>query len=83
MGTDSIRVTLNEQSGKKYSTNQLELIAVVWSVDRVEHYLLSKEFIIATDHKALTSALLEKRSNKTYQYRLTRWWTECYQISLK
>ena len=52
---------------KKYSTNELELLAVVWSVDRFKHYLQGKEFILATDHKALTSALgninLTKRNN--------------------
>ena len=63
---------LNTQE-KKYSTNELELLAVVWSVDRFKHYFLGKEFVIATDHKALVSALDENRSNKTYQSRLTRW----------
>ena len=51
----------------------MELLAVVWSVDRFKHYLLGKEFVIATDHKALVSALDENKSNKTYQSRLTRW----------
>ena len=54
---------------KKYSTNELELLAVVWSVDRFKHCLLGKEFVIATDHKALVSALVENKSNKTYQSR--------------
>ena len=63
---------LNSQE-KKYSTNELELLAVVWAVDRFKHYLLGKEFVIATDHKTLTSALGEHRSNKTYHSRLTRW----------
>ena len=63
---------MNSQE-KKYSINELELLAVVWAVDRFKHYLLGKEFVIATDHKALTSALGEHRSNKTYQSRLTRW----------
>ena len=35
--------------------------------------MLGKEFILATDHKALTSALGEHKSNKTYQSRLKRW----------
>ena len=34
---------------------------------------MGKEFILATDHEALTSALGEYKSNKTYQSRLTRW----------
>ena len=63
---------LNNQE-KKYSTNKLELLAVVWAVDRFKHYLLGKEFVIVTDQKALTSALEDNRSNKTYQSRLTRW----------
>ena len=63
---------LNSQE-KKYSTHELELLEVVYSVDRFKHYLLGKEFIIATDHKALSSALEENRWNKTYQSRLTRW----------
>ena len=63
---------LNNQE-KTYSTNVLELLAVVWAVDRFKHYLLGKEFVIVTDHKVLTSALEGNRSNKTYQSRLTRW----------
>ena len=58
---------------KKYTTNELELLAVISAVDSFSQYLLGKEFVIATDHKALTSALGEHRSNKTYQSRLTRW----------
>ena len=63
---------LNTQE-KKYTINELELLAVVWSVDRLKHYLLGKELVIATDHRALVSALDEHKSNKTYQSRLTRW----------
>ena len=62
---------LNTQE-KRNSTNELELLSVVWSVDRFKHYLLGREFTIETDHKALTSALSENRANKTYQSRLTR-----------
>ena len=51
----------------------MELLAVVWSVDRFKHYLLGKEFVIATDQKALVSAPDENKSKKTYQSRLTRW----------
>ena len=73
MDTDSNLLAGFEYPRKKYSTNELKLPAVVWAVDRFKHYLLGDEFVIATDHKALTSALGENRSNKTYQSRLTRW----------
>ena len=46
---------------------------MVWSVDRFKYYFLGKKFNLATDHKALTPALGEHKSNKTYQSRLTRW----------
>ena len=58
---------------KKDSTNELELLAVVWAVNRYKHYLLGKTFTIATDHKALLSALDGNKSNETYQSGLTRW----------
>ena len=73
LDTDCIRFSVFKCSRKKIFYHELELLAVVWAVDRFKHYLLGKEFVIATDHKALTSALGEHRSNKTYQSRLTRW----------
>ena len=51
----------------------MELVAVVWAVDSYKLYLLGKSFTIATDHKALTSALDSNKSNKIYQSRFTRW----------
>ena len=57
----------------RYSTNELELLAVVWSLEQFKYYLYGTEFILQTDHQALLSALKENRGNKTYQSRLTRW----------
>ena len=57
----------------RYSTNELELLAVVWSLEHFKYYLYGREFILQTDHQALLSALKENRGNKTYQSRLTRW----------
>ena len=57
----------------RYSTNELELSAVVWAVEHFKHYLHGQDFKILTDHQALLSALNENRGNKTYQSRLTRW----------
>ena len=63
---------LNEHESK-YSTNELELLAVVWSLEHFKHYLYGTEFTLQTDHRALLSALNENRGNKTNQSRLTRW----------
>ena len=58
---------------QRYNTNELELLAVVWSLEHFEYYLHGSEFILQTDHQALLTALKENRGNKTYQSRLTRW----------
>ena len=57
----------------KYSTNELELLGVVWATEHFKIYLYGAEFEILTDHKALLSALNANQSNKTMHSRLTRW----------
>ena len=57
----------------RYSTNERELLAGVWSLKHFKYYLYGTEFILQTDHQALHTALKENRGNKTYQSRLKRW----------
>ena len=57
----------------KYSTNELELLGLVWSLDHFKNYLLGKQFSILADHKALKRALKDDKYTKTAQSRLTRW----------
>ena len=63
---------LNDQE-KKYSTNELELLAIVWSCEHFRNYLLGNHFVVLTDLKAIISALKTNRGNKTHESRLTRW----------
>ena len=56
----------------KYSTNELELLGVVWATEHFRNYLYGTEFQIVTDHKALLSALSANHGNKTMHCRLTR-----------
>ena len=58
---------------ERYSTNELELLAVVWSLEHFKYYLYGSQFLLQADHQALLSALNENRGNKTYQSRLNRW----------
>ena len=60
----------NEQ---RYTINELELLAVVWSLEHLKYYLFGSHFTLQTDHQASLSALKNNRGNKTYQSRLTRW----------
>ena len=60
----------NEQ---KYSTNELELLAFVWSLEHFKYYLFGSKFELQTVHQALLSALKNNRGNKTYQSHLTHW----------
>ena len=57
----------------KYSTNELELLGVVWAVEHYKNYLYAWEFEKITDHKALLSAVSPNHGTKTYHSRLTRW----------
>ena len=57
----------------KYSINELELLAVVWSVEHFKNYVYGINFGVVLDHKALQSVLKSNKGNKTYSSRLTRW----------
>ena len=59
---------------KNYSTNELEMLAVVWGPEYFRNYVLGRKFLIVTDHKALVSLLNgNNKKNKTMFSRLTRW----------
>ena len=58
---------------ERYSTNELELAAIVWALEHFKYYLYGNKFILQTDHQALLSALKNNLGNKTYQSRLSRW----------
>ena len=56
----------------KYSTNELELLTVVWSLEHSKYYLYGLKFELQTELQALLSSLKDDRGNKTYQSCLTR-----------
>ena len=42
------------EAGKHYTTSELELLAIVYSIIKCQTYLMGVEFKIITDHQALT-----------------------------
>ena len=54
---------------KKYSTNELEKMAVVWWAEYFKKYILGRPFTVVTDHKALLSILNGKNNKKKTFFR--------------
>ena len=57
---------------KKYSVGELELLAVVWGLDKFQFYLYGEKVHLYTDHQASEPLIKRNRSNKQYSARLTR-----------
>ena len=58
---------------KNYSIGELELLAVVWGLEKFRFYLYGKKVHLYTDHQALEPLIKRNRSNHQYSARLTRW----------
>ena len=56
----------------KYSIKELEILAVVWSIEHFENYVYGVEFGMVSDHKALQKFLKANKGIKTFSSRLTR-----------
>ncbi len=54
----------------RYSIVEKECLAVKWALDSLKYYLLGREFILETDHKALQWLQRMKDTNS----RITRWY---------
>ena len=57
----------------KHSIEELELLAIVWSVEYFRSYVYGVPFKIISDHKALSTVLKGQKGNETFSSRLTRW----------
>ena len=60
-------------SEKNYSIGELELLAVVWGLEKFRFYLYGKKVFLYTDHQALEPLNKRNRCNRQYSTRLTRW----------
>ena len=48
----------------KYSTIELECLAIFWSITKFQNYLLGRNFTVMTDHKPLINFNISKINNK-------------------
>ena len=60
-------------SEKNYSIGELELLAVVWGLEKFRFHLYGKKVFLYTDHQALEPLIKRNRCNKQYSARSTRW----------
>ena len=51
----------------------MELLAVVWGLEKFRFHLYGKKVYLYTDHQALEPLIKRNRCNKQYSARLTRW----------
>ena len=60
---------------KKLSIGELELLAVVWGLEKLRFYLYGKKVYLYTNHQSLEPLIKRNRCNKQYIARLT-WWLD-------
>ena len=58
---------------KKYSIGELELLAVVWGLERFQFHLYGKRAQLFSDRQALEPLLKRNKTNKQCSAGLTRW----------
>ena len=71
--TDSIREQISIRNRKKFSISELELLAVVWGLEKLQFYLYRQKVHLCTDHQALEPLIKRNRFIRQYSARLTRW----------
>ena len=59
------------ETQQRYTVTERELLAVVFAVNKLDHYLRCKKFVIITDHSSLQWILSKSLSN--INARLARW----------
>ena len=71
--TNSFCQPLLKRRRKKFSIGELELLAVVWGLERLRFHLYGKQVHLFLDHQALEPLFKQNKTNKQYSARLTQW----------
>ena len=71
--TDCIGKQIFKDTEKHYSIGELELLAVVWGLEKFRFHLYGKKVYLYADHQALEPLIKRNRCNKQYKAKLIRW----------
>jgi hypothetical protein len=55
---------------KRYSITEKEMLAAIWAMEKLKHYLYGRRFTLITDHKAMEKL---KEKLEFGSYRIHRW----------
>lgn len=61
---------LLSKAEKNYSITEKEVLAALWAMEKLEYYLIGKNFVIYTDHKAMEELKKKKEFGSS---RIVRW----------
>ena len=64
---------ISKRNGKKNSIGELELLAVVWGLEKIRFHLYGKKVHLYADHESLEPLIKQSQCDKQYSARLTRW----------
>ena len=62
-----------DKTDKNYFCGELQLLALVWGLERFRFQLYGKQLELFSDHQALEPLLKKTKANKQYSVQLTRW----------
>ena len=62
-----------DKTDKNYFCGELQLLALVWGLERFRFQLYGKQLELFSYHQALEPLLKKTKANKQYSVQLTRW----------
>lgn len=65
---------------KRYGITEKELLAAIWCMEKLEYFLIGREFLLVTDHEAI----MYINSKKDFgSYRIQRWYDRLHRFVFK
>ncbi|MGL5692012.1 MAG: RNase H-like domain-containing protein, partial [Bacteroidales bacterium] len=68
------------ENERAYSVTEKETLAAIWAMEKLEYYLMGKEFVLVTDHKAILEL---KKKSEFGSNRIKRWFERIERFQFK